>query len=101
MPTLGTHLSDELADTVEGIAKTSPEKKVGPWIAEAIRQRLEREGKLPGDPAAEVVAAAEEIGFARAAEILRAAKAMPILAGTKKARERVHRSLQRKLKEAA
>lgn len=70
MPTLGTHVSDEFATIVESAALSSPEKKVGPYIAEAIRLRLERDGMLPGDPQAEVLAAAQQLGFDEAVQVL-------------------------------
>lgn len=57
--------------TVETVAPLSPEKKVGPWIAEAIRQRLQREGHLSHDVAAELAAAVDEVGGPeKAVEIL-------------------------------
>jgi hypothetical protein len=73
MPTLGAHFTDDFSAIIEGVAATSPEKKVGPWITEACRQRLEREGLLPNNPRAEVLAAIEEIGVDRAIEVLRKA----------------------------
>jgi hypothetical protein len=63
MPTLGAHFSDEEAETVGKAAGASTEKKVGPYIKEAVMQRLEREGMLPGNPHAEIIAAAEEVGI--------------------------------------
>lgn len=72
MPTLGTHVNEDFAATVERAAKVSPEKKVGPYISEAIRQRLERDGMLPTLPHGELVALAEEIGLDAALSALRA-----------------------------
>jgi hypothetical protein len=48
MPTLGAHVSDEEFKAVELAAEASPERKVGPYCAEAIRERLRREGLMPG-----------------------------------------------------
>ena len=62
MPTLGSHFSDETAAVVEAAAKASSAKKVGPYIAEAVMQRLEREGMMPGNPTAEILAVANEVG---------------------------------------
>lgn len=71
MPTISSHVSDEFARTVETAAAASAEKKVGPYIAEAVRRRLEREGMLPGDPQAEVLASAGEVGFEDANQVLK------------------------------
>jgi hypothetical protein len=46
MPTLSTHVSDEISDAISGAL--SEDGKVSSWIARACEQRLEREGKLPG-----------------------------------------------------
>ena len=51
MPTLGTHFDDEQAKELQKIAANSLQKKIGPWIREAVNQRLEREGFIPGTPA--------------------------------------------------
>jgi hypothetical protein len=48
MPTLGSHFSETEAAIVAKAAKASGSEKVSPYIAEAVRQRLEREGFLPG-----------------------------------------------------
>ncbi len=48
MPSLGVYLNEENAALVEKAAKASGSEKVSPYIAEAVRQRLEREGHLPG-----------------------------------------------------
>ncbi len=71
MPTLGVHFPDNEAGAVEIAAKASPEKKVGRYIAEAVRQRMERDGTLPADPTAELLGAANEIGLLRAVEVLK------------------------------
>jgi hypothetical protein len=70
MPTFGAHFPDEIAETIETAAKASPEKKVGPYITEAVMQRLSREGMLPGNPQAELIAAAEEVGIENAISAL-------------------------------
>jgi hypothetical protein len=71
MPTLGAHFSDDEAPAVEAAAKVSPEKKTGPYIAEAVRQRMGREGMLPGNPHAELIAAADEVGVENAVAALK------------------------------
>jgi hypothetical protein len=48
MPTLGAHVSAEEFEAVKLAAQASPEKLPGPYAAEAIRDRLRREGKMPG-----------------------------------------------------
>jgi hypothetical protein len=73
MPSFGTYFSDEEAPAVEAAARISPEKKVAPYIAEAVRQRMAREGTLPTDPRAELLAAAEEVGMDRALDALKRA----------------------------
>lgn len=73
MPTISAHVSDEFSEAVTAAASNSTEKKVAPWLAEAARQRLEREGMLPGNPNAEVLAAANEVGLSKAVEVLRKA----------------------------
>lgn len=71
MPTLGGHFpEDEVAD-VKAAASLSPQKQVGPYIVEAVRQRMARDGMMPGNPKAELLAAVEEIGVGPALEILR------------------------------
>jgi predicted hydrolase (HD superfamily) len=74
MPSLGVYFSDEEATAVDAAAVVSPEKKPSPYIAEAVRQRLSREGMLPGNPRAEINAAIEEVGVDRALEALRKEK---------------------------
>jgi hypothetical protein len=61
MPTLGTHFTDSEAERIQEIAAVSPQKRVSPWIGEAIRQRLEREGLLPGSPSADSARLAAEL----------------------------------------
>ena len=56
MPTLSAHVSDEIDAAVRAVAP-----KPGTWVAEAIQEKLEREGRLPGDPVAEVAIAAAEL----------------------------------------
>jgi hypothetical protein len=70
MPTIGAHVSDEVEAAVKAAALTSPERKPGPWLAKAAIMRLEREGRLPPDPLAKVIAKAQEIGIERADRIL-------------------------------
>lgn len=48
MPTLGAHLSEEEFAAVKLAAQASTEELPGPYAAEAIRERLRREGKMPG-----------------------------------------------------
>jgi hypothetical protein len=54
MPTLGAHFAETETEIVRNAAKAAGhvksdgEPSVGPYIAEAVRQRLEREGYLPG-----------------------------------------------------
>ncbi len=75
MPTLGAHFSDDEAKAVEIAAGASPERRVSPYVAEAIRQRMAREGMLRESPTAQLHAAAEEVGGpAQAVEILRRAR---------------------------
>lgn len=73
MPTLGAHFPDDEAKIVENAAAVSPQEKTGPYIVEAVRQRLQREGLLPVNERAEVLAAIEEIGVGPALEVLRRA----------------------------
>jgi hypothetical protein len=63
MPTLGAHFSDAEAEDVKKAARVSDEQQVGPYIAVAVRQRMEREGMLPGNPRSELLSAAEEVGI--------------------------------------
>lgn len=73
MPTISAHVSEDFASAVENAAAVAEEKKVGPWLANAAKDRLEREGLMPGNPKAEILAAVEEIGVERALKILRQA----------------------------
>ncbi len=54
MPTIGAHVSEAEEQAVKIAAAASPEKKPSPYAAEAIRQRLSREGLLPGTKEEEV-----------------------------------------------
>lgn len=49
MPSLGVYFTDEEAEAVERAASVSPEKKPSPYIAQAVRDRLGKEGQLPGN----------------------------------------------------
>lgn len=71
MPTLGGHFPEEEASSVRRAASASEQKQVGPYIVEAVRQRLARDGLMPANPKAELLAAVEEIGVVPALEILR------------------------------
>lgn len=71
MPTFGTHFPDEIAPAVEAAAKASPERKVGPYIKEAVMQRLSREGMMPSDAQAEILAAVASLGTEKSLAILR------------------------------
>ena len=73
MPTISAHVSDEFNSAIASAAKVSSEKKVGPWLAESAKQRLIRDGMMPGDPATEVMSAAAALGYPQALEVLRAA----------------------------
>lgn len=71
MPTLGGHFPDDEVQSVKDAASVSAQKQVGPYIVEAVRQRMARDGMMPGNPKAELLAAVEEIGVEPALEILR------------------------------
>lgn len=60
MPTISSYVSDEFAEAVGRAAGASSEKRIAPWIAEACRQRLERDGMLPGSAEAEARAKFDE-----------------------------------------
>ena len=60
MPTLGVHFSDGEAPSVEAAAKAAGQK-LAPYIADAVRARMQREGMLPGSPEAEAIAEAREM----------------------------------------
>lgn len=64
MPTISAHVSETTAAKIETAAKVSPEKKVGPWLAEAANQRLEREGMNSEEnlARAEIIALADSVG---------------------------------------
>ena len=60
MPTLGAHFSDGEAPHVEAAAKAAGQK-LAPYIADAVRARMQREGMLPGSPEAEALAEARDL----------------------------------------
>ena len=60
MPTLGVHFSDDEAPHVEAAAKAAGQK-LAPYIADAVRARMQREGMLPGSPEAEALAEARDL----------------------------------------
>lgn len=68
-----------MKERIEKLAAASAQKKVGPWIGEAIRQRMEREGHIEGTPAydirAEALSAAELVGEDAVLTALRQVKA--------------------------
>lgn len=74
MPTISAHVTDHTADAVIAAARISKEAKVGPYIAEAVRQRMAREGTAVPDPRAELFAAAEEVGIDNALAALAAVR---------------------------
>jgi hypothetical protein len=73
MPSIGVYFSDDEVEAVELASKASPEKKPSPYIAEAVRQRMAREGMLPGNPTAELIGFAQEIGLDAALTALKRA----------------------------
>ena len=60
MPTFGAHFSDAEARSVEAAAKAAGQK-LAPYIADAVRSRMQREGMLPGSPEAEALTEAREM----------------------------------------
>ena len=60
MPTFGAHFSDDEAPSVEAAAKAAGQK-LAPYIADAVRARMQREGMLPGSPEAEALNQAREM----------------------------------------
>ena len=60
MPTLGVYFSSNEARHVAIAAKASGEN-VSPYIAGAVRYRMEREGMKPGNPEAEALTEAREM----------------------------------------
>ncbi len=62
MPSHGVYFSDDEYLHVERAALISPEKKPSPYIAEAVRQRMARDGFTPENPLAEVMALVQELG---------------------------------------
>ena len=60
MPTFGAHFSDDESPIVEAAAKAAGQK-LAPYIADAVRSRMQREGMLPGSPEAEALAGARDL----------------------------------------
>ncbi len=60
MPTFGAHFSADEAPSVEAAAKAAGQK-LAPYIADAVRSRMQREGMLPGSPEAEALAEARDM----------------------------------------
>ena len=60
MPTLGVHFPDDEAPSVEAAAKAAGQK-LAPYIADAVRSRMQREGMLPGSQEAEALAEARDL----------------------------------------
>lgn len=60
MPTFGAHFSDDEAPSVEAAAKAAGQK-LAPYIADAVRARMQREGMLPGSPEAEALTEARDL----------------------------------------
>jgi len=60
MPTFGAHFSEEEAPSVEAAAKAAGQK-LAPYIADAVRSRMQREGMLPGSQEAEALAEARDL----------------------------------------
>lgn len=56
MPTLGAYVNDEIARAINAAAEETTGGKIAPWLGEAARQRLEREGRLPGTDRAKAIA---------------------------------------------
>ena len=56
MPTLGAYVTDEIASAINAAAEETTGGKIAPWLGEAARQRLEREGRLPGTDRAKAIA---------------------------------------------
>lgn len=78
MPTLGSHYSEDEVLMIKAAAKACADRRVGTYIGAAVRQRLEREGFVPGVPTTDVrsiaLATAEVIGEQKVLEVLDAAK---------------------------
>ena len=60
MPTLGVHFPDDESPSVEAAAKAAGQK-LAPYIADAVRARMQREGMLPGSQEAEALAEARDL----------------------------------------
>ena len=89
MPTLGVHFPDDEAPSVEAAAKAAGQK-LAPYIADAVRSRMQREGMLPGSPEAEALAGARDLIAAIGAERFR--KTIAEIAKLREARRHVARS---------
>lgn len=74
MAGLNGHLPDQHLDRFKAAVEASTEGKPGPYITNAVFQRMEREGFDENNPLSEVMAIAQEIGPARAVEALIAAQ---------------------------
>jgi hypothetical protein len=60
MPTFGAHFSDDESTIVEAAAKAAGQK-LAPYIADAVRARMQREGMLPATQVAEALAEARDL----------------------------------------
>ena len=60
MPTFGAHFSDDEATHVEAAAKAAGQK-LAPYIADAVRARMQRDGMLPGSAEADALAEARGV----------------------------------------
>lgn len=67
MPTLSAHFQDDEAELVEKAAQVSGQK-IGPYIADAVRTRMLREGQIPGTQEAEARKIFEDIMKAEGAK---------------------------------
>jgi hypothetical protein len=70
--TLSGHFDENVAEAIKAAAGSDPKQHgaVSRWIVESCKQRLEREGLLPGDPRAAIWAAVEELGVNKALRLL-------------------------------
>lgn len=87
MPSYGVYFNETDAPAVEGAAKAAGQK-IAPYIAEAVRRRLESEGHIPGTPAHDVreeaLAAAELVGTDRVLSALKGLRAEAYAAASEK-----------------
>ena len=60
MPTLSGHFSEEEAPHVEAAARAAGQK-LAPYIADAVRSRMEREGMRPGSAESAALAEARDL----------------------------------------